>query len=235
MKKENFGDFKSPFGSLHPSLTATSTMPSIMSPFFTSLAAQANVTGSSKLFSPSEIFGSLESSKAATSAGSASSVTRPSPPSSPLKPTAFNFNSLSHGIIIFADQLFFNEYFILLSSTYFNLLRNFLIDSWRWFSKRFIRTHQFTICACTFLASIFCSSVCFVASYGTFSSPSTNHRWIDFTATSAKRYNATSNSFCFPFSSQRLCIVTLSPPCCRRSTTRVSSNVFKSFSSQVVK
>ena len=112
MKKENFGDFKSPFGSLHPSLTATSTMPSIMSPFFTSLAAQANVTGSSKLFSPSEIFGSLESSKAATSAGSASSLARPSPPSSPLKPTAFNLNSLSHGNKILEDQLFFKEYSI---------------------------------------------------------------------------------------------------------------------------
>ena len=139
-------------------------------------------------------------------------------------------------VIKFLQMKFFKEYFILtsvLSSTYLILLK-ILNNSWRWFSKRIIRTHQLTICACTFLASIFCSGVCIVASYGTFSSPSTNHRWIDFTATSAKRYNATSNSFCFPFSPQRLCIVTLSPPRCRRSTTRISSNVFKSFSSQVV-
>ena len=97
MKKETFGDFKSPFGMIHSSSTASATMPSLMSPFFTSLAAQANSSGSSKLFSPSDLFSSLESSKLAASSSSGSSLVRPSPPSSPLKPTAFNLSSLNHG------------------------------------------------------------------------------------------------------------------------------------------
>ena len=97
MKRENFGDFKSPFGMLNPSSTAASTMPSIMSPFFTSLAAQATSTGPSKLFSPSDLFNSLEASRTAKSNSSGTSLLRPSPPSSPLKPTAFNLNSLGHG------------------------------------------------------------------------------------------------------------------------------------------
>jgi len=97
MKRENFGDFKSPFGMIHSSSTASATMPSLMSPFFTSLAAQANSSGSSKLFSPSDLFSSLEGSKLSASTSSGSSLVRPSPPSSPLKPTAFNLSSLSHG------------------------------------------------------------------------------------------------------------------------------------------
>ena len=97
MKRENFGDFKSPFGLTNSSSTTNTTMSSIMSPFFNSLAAQANSNSSSKLFSPSEFFNSLDTSKAAVSSSNGSSLTRPSPPSSPLKPTAFNLSSLGHG------------------------------------------------------------------------------------------------------------------------------------------
>ena len=97
MKRENFGDFKSPFGMINSSSSVNTTMSSIMSPFFNSLAAQANSTSSSKLFSPSDLFNSLEASKAMVSNSSSSSLTRPSPPSSPLKPTAFNLSSLGHG------------------------------------------------------------------------------------------------------------------------------------------
>ena len=97
MKRENFGDFKSPFGLINSSSTTNTTMSSIMSPFFNSLAAQANSNSTSKLFSPSELFNSLDSSKAAVSSSSGSSLARPSPPTSPLKPTAFNLSSLGHG------------------------------------------------------------------------------------------------------------------------------------------
>ena len=96
LKREHLGDFKSPFNIINSSSTASATMSSIISPFFTSLAAQANSTGSSRMFSPSELFNSVEASKSA-SMSSCSSLVRPSPPSSPLKPTAFNLNSLGHG------------------------------------------------------------------------------------------------------------------------------------------
>ena len=107
LKRETLGDFKSPFNMINPSSTAGATMSSIISPFFTSLAAQANSTGSSRFFSPSELFNSVEASKSA-STSSGSSLVRPSPPSSPLKPTAFNLNSLGHG----NNQKLHNKYIL---------------------------------------------------------------------------------------------------------------------------
>ena len=115
VKRESLGDFKSPFNLINPSSTAAATMSSIISPFFTSLAAQANSTGSPRFFSPSELFNSVEGSKSA-STSSGSSLVRPSPPSSPLKPTAFSLNSLGHG-----KHQKLNAKYCIIDKQYFNL------------------------------------------------------------------------------------------------------------------
>ena len=100
LKREHLGDFKSPFNLVNPASTVAQSMSSIMSPFFTSLAAQASSAGASRFFSPSDVFNSIEATKSITSssASSGSSLVRPSPPSSPLKPTPFAFSSLGSGI-----------------------------------------------------------------------------------------------------------------------------------------